>query len=355
VTSIDSGANDFKYQVKAQFLSDMHRMEADNYDAYRYGFDGVDRSRIFDVPKHVRYLEWFDEHYTDIYRTLLHLADQVSRELLFGLIRYRLAGHLHVRIPAGRLSLIDAMAQIPPGTPSEFPADGMFGGLLHYDVEWNGTRYIVDSVKGALISTLVNQQYFFERGGVRIAPEPGDIVVDGGSFTGDTSIIFSRAVGLGGRVFAFDPLQAHVDICRYNFSRPGFENITLIGAGLSDHAVDAPPIAGSAYNPGLSITSSGAGTVPLVRLDDLVADRRLPRIDFLKLDVEGSELEALRGALAAIHKFRPKLAISLYHKPNDYFELCDFVHDLGLGYRLYLDHHTIYEEETVLYAAVPSG
>ena len=333
----------------------MHQVLPDNYDAYRYGTDGVDRSRVFEVEKHVRYLDWFDEHYADLFRMWERLADQPSRDLLTSLIRYRLAGHLHVRIASGRLSLNDAMARIPQGTPSECQAAGMFGNLLTYDVDWNGVHYTVDGVKGALVATLVNQQYFFERDGVRIAPEPGDVVVDAGSFTGDTAVIFSKAVGPAGRVFAFDPLQAHVDICTYNFARPGFENVTMFGAGVSDHTVIAPPLAGAVYNPGWNVTLPSDGVIPLARIDDLVLDGEIPRLDYFKLDVEGSELAALRGALATIHKYRPKLAISLYHKPNDYFELCDFVHDLGLGYKMYLDHHTIYEEETVLYAVVPKS
>ena len=348
-------AEEFKNQIHAQFFADLHRIEPNNYDAHRFGFDGVDRSSVFDLGKHVRYLDFFESHYEDLFRTWERLADQASRDLLVSLIRYRLAGHLHVRLPGGRLSLLDAMARIPAAGPSTYAAAGMFGGLVRYDVEWNGIRLEVDSVRGALVSTLINGQYFFERGGVRIAPEPNDVVIDGGSFTGDTSIIFAKVVGRNGRVFAFDPLQAHVDICRHNFARPGYENVSVIGAGLSDRTVDAPPIPGAAYNPGLSIAGGNDGPIPLVRIDDLLLEGRIPRVDYLKLDVEGSELEALRGSLAAIHKFRPKLAISLYHKPQDYFELVDFVHDLGLGYRFFLDHHTIYEEETVLYAAAPRG
>ncbi len=349
-TISDPRANDFKHQIKKLFFTDMHRMEPNNYDSYRYGFDGVDRSNIFDVDKHIRYHEWFDEHYADVFRFWERLADQESRDLLVGLVRYRMAGHLHVRIPGARLSLLDAMARIPAETPSGFAANGMFGNLITYDFDWQGTHYVVDSVKGAMVTSLVNGQYFFDRGGVRIAPERGDVVIDGGAFTGDTSVIFAQAVGPGGHVYAFDPLQAHVDICRHNFARPGYENTTMVGAGLADRTVSAPPMPGGVYNPGLSITNASTGTVPLVRVDDLLLDGSIPRVDFIKLDVEGSELAALRGSLAAIHKYRPKLAISLYHKPDDYFELSDFVHDLGLGYRMYLDHHTIYEEETVLYA-----
>jgi hypothetical protein len=68
------------------------------------------------------------------------------------------------------------------------------------------------------------------------------------------------------------------------------------------------------------------------------------------MDVEGSEMAGLAGAAGALRRFRPKLAISLYHVPDDFFRIQSFIDDLRLGYRFYIDHHTIWEEETVLYA-----
>lgn len=349
----DPRALDFKRNVHAQFLSDMHRIEQNNYDVVRFGHDGVDRANMFDVAKHIQYSEWFEKHFEDVYRTYGRLADQASRDLLVSLLRYRLAGHLHVRIGGGALALDTAIAQfeaIAPSTPSALPMSGMFGNLVHYDVDWKGRHYTVDTIRGSLVATLINRQYFFERDGVRIAPEPGDVLIDAGCCTGDTTVVFAEAVGPAGRVIALDPVQAHIDVCRHNFARPGFEHVSMIEAGVSDHTVAAPPVASPSYSPGWRVDESGGNAIPLTRIDDLVLDRRIDRIDYVKLDVEGSELAALRGSLASIHKFRPKLAISIYHKPDDYFELVDFVHDLGLGYKMYLDHHTIYDEETVLYA-----
>jgi hypothetical protein len=85
-------------------------------------------------------------------------------------------------------------------------------------------------------------------------------------------------------------------------------------------------------------------------IDDLVAQGGIPRVDFIKMDIEGFELRALRGACRTLHTYKPRLAISLYHSPSDFVTIPGFLKDLGLGYRLYLDHHTIHSEETVLYA-----
>ena len=81
----------------------------------------------------------------------------------------------------------------------------------------------------------------------------------------------------------------------------------------------------------------------------VVAGGAVERVDFLKLDIEGSELGALEGAKETLREFRPKLAISVYHKFSDFFEIPAFIDSLGLHYDLYLDHYTIHSEETILY------
>jgi hypothetical protein len=53
-----------------------------------------------------------------------------------------------------------------------------------------------------------------------------------------------------------------------------------------------------------------------------------------------------------LKRFKPKLAIALYHKPEDFWTIPDFLQSLDLGYRFYLGHYTIFEYETVLYAIV---
>lgn len=343
-------AQDFKNHVLQAFFNDIHRLEQNNYAPERYSYDGVDRSNVFDTAKHVGFMDWFVSRADRLFDAFGRLEDDESRNIFINVLRYKLSGHLHVRINASAERLKDEARRFKEhfvGVPSTLRSAGLFGNLVHYDGEWNGTRYVVDTVKDALVNTLIYRQYFFERSGVRIAPAAGDHVIEGGACTGDTAIVFSNTVGAAGKVYAFDPVGNHLEILRENISRPGFGNVKLFPYGLSDKNVEAAPIMLSSYDPGWRVKDDA---VPLVRIDDLVMRGEIERVDFIKLDVEGSEMAALRGATSSIHRFRPKLAISVYHKPDDFFEVIEFVAGLGLGYRLFLDHHTIWDEETVLYA-----
>ena len=87
-----------------------------------------------------------------------------------------------------------------------------------------------------------------------------------------------------------------------------------------------------------------------VRIDDVVQSLKLDRVDFLKMDIEGAEGGALLGAQDTIRRFRPKLAISAYHRVGDLYVLPRLIRKLLPDYRLHLDHHTIHGEETLIYA-----
>jgi len=89
--------------------------------------------------------------------------------------------------------------------------------------------------------------------------------------------------------------------------------------------------------------------VPLRSIDHLVKTNVIERVDFIKLGVEGAELDVVRGARESIQRFKPKLAISLYHKPNDFFEIILYIKKRFPFYSCYIDHYTIHAEETVFY------
>jgi len=110
-------------------------------------------------------------------------------------------------------------------------------------------------------------------------------------------------------------------------------------AGTSDTGARVDPSA-RANVPGMALRS----------IDSVLASGEIPRLDFIKMDIEGSELAALTGASEALRKWKPRLAISLYHRAQDLFEIPLWLDSLGLGYRFFLDHYSIHHEETVLYA-----
>ena len=74
------------------------------------------------------------------------------------------------------------------------------------------------------------------------------------------------------------------------------------------------------------------------------------KVTFIKLDIEGSELEALWGAVKIIRRDKPRLAISIYHKPQDYFEIPLYIKELVPEYKLYIRHHKLNKNDTVVYA-----
>jgi hypothetical protein len=81
-----------------------------------------------------------------------------------------------------------------------------------------------------------------------------------------------------------------------------------------------------------------------------VKEKRLQRVDFIKMDIEGAELQALRGAEQTIRAFRPKLAIALYHNWSDFITIPGYLENLAVGYQFYLGHVTIHWGETILFA-----
>jgi FkbM family methyltransferase len=76
-------------------------------------------------------------------------------------------------------------------------------------------------------------------------------------------------------------------------------------------------------NTGASFKLGGSHTVDVVALDDFVSSDFVP--NFVKMDIEGAEMEALEGMVGLIQRHRPHLAISVYHKPSDLWELGNFI------------------------------
>ena len=85
--------------------------------------------------------------------------------------------------------------------------------------------------------------------------------------------------------------------------------------------------------------------IPSKRLDDIITDK----IDFLKTDIEGAEMPALRGAKNLLVNSRPILAISIYHSLDDVVDIPCYLNDLLANYKFFVKHHSFNIDETVLY------
>lgn len=86
--------------------------------------------------------------------------------------------------------------------------------------------------------------------------------------------------------------------------------------------------------------------ISVMPMDKLIYDD----VSFIKMDIEGAEYKAIRGAAKLIERCKPKLAISIYHKVEDIWELPELILKICPDYRLYMRHYSIAQAETVLYA-----
>ena len=95
--------------------------------------------------------------------------------------------------------------------------------------------------------------------------------------------------------------------------------------------------------------NADAEQIKIVKLDDFLKDEN---VSFIKADVEGSEMSMLRGAADIIRTKKPLLAICLYHKLSDYYEIPLFIKSLVPEYHFEIRHHSPIINETVLYCYI---
>lgn len=174
-----------------------------------------------------------------------------------------------------------------------------------------------------------------------------EVFVDGGAYTGDTLLTFLRkAGGKYGRCYAFEPEPANIARLEALADRQRFRDVRIIGKGLWSKAGELRFTAAEGTT-GSAIAETGSSSVETDTVDNLAPDAT-----YIKMDVEGAELEALKGAAVTIRRNRPKLAICLYHKPGDLFEIPLFIKSLVPEYRFYLRQHQPVSCELVLYAVL---
>ncbi len=176
-------------------------------------------------------------------------------------------------------------------------------------------------------------------------------IIDGGACRGEIFATFDGEVA--GKTFVcFEPEQANYDYIRDNFSIAAIGATVYVEAnGLWTtetllHFMDNTE-SGANYN--CAIDSNGNTTIKTITIDDYLKKNPL-EINFIKLDIEGAELEALEGGAHTIKMFKPALAICTYHYIDDLWLLAEKIYDLNPDYQFHLGHHENSWFETVLYA-----
>ncbi|MBQ9274399.1 MAG: FkbM family methyltransferase [Succinivibrio sp.] len=208
------------------------------------------------------------------------------------------------------------------------------------------------------VSELIGAQYF---GLPELYHDQNELFVDAGAYDGSTTQEFFKWAGKSAAqawCFEADPQncrrcaaqlalplsQGRVRLCNTGlWSRPG--RLRLANSGLSTgYLTDT---AGAAAGVSAQTADAGDIEVEVATLDEMLGERR---VTFIKMDIEGAELQALQGAATLIRRNKPKLAICVYHRPEDILTIPAYILSLNPDYTLYLRHHTFEATETVLYA-----
>jgi FkbM family methyltransferase len=145
----------------------------------------------------------------------------------------------------------------------------------------------------------------------------GKIVLDVGAYAGVTSIIFGQQVGATGRVFGFEADPINYECARKNIALAnrwmGLNNISLIHKALWSHNRGILfSQEGSMGSSAVAITGGGRGDeirIPSTTLADLVTEFGLDHIDFIKVDIEGGELELLEHSTEFLSRMKPRMIV----------------------------------------------
>jgi len=157
--------------------------------------------------------------------------------------------------------------------------------------------------------------------------KPGSVVFDIGAHVGFYTLLASILVGEDGKVFAFEPSPRNLNFLNRHIELNGRRNITVMPVAIWSKAGVSYFQEGPTSATG-SILSQGTIEVRTVQLDQAVADAELPSPDFLKIDVEGGELEVLRGACRVLSDARPTIFLAT-HGPEVHRQCCDLLRQLG--------------------------
>lgn len=164
---------------------------------------------------------------------------------------------------------------------------------------------------------------------------PGDVVLDAGANVG----VFTRKALRAGasKVIAIEPAPENLECLRRNFVKEIADGrVVLYPKGIWDKddvlrlSVDPTDSARDTFV--RHIESANFIEAPLTTIDKLVAELKLSRVDFIKMDIEGAERKAITGGKDTIARFHPRMALCIYHIVGDEVMIPKMVSDISTAY-----------------------
>lgn len=180
-----------------------------------------------------------------------------------------------------------------------------------------------------------------------------EVAVDAGAYNGDTAREMQTYFSKIARIYAVEPDKRNFKkLNKYVLENDLADKIIPINAGVWSENSEGEFNSSANRNSSISSTvsyESRSDFVPLVAIDSITDGK----IDYIKYDVEGAELEALKGSFKTIEKQRPRLLISAYHRSEDIFSLVNYVKENHPYYSLYMRRTECFPAWEIAIIAIP--
>jgi FkbM family methyltransferase len=363
---------EFLTRVNREFIDSLFNdFGKDNFDEHRFGsfkkpslrsrLNARLRRRAIPTQELEEFKHSYEHFVTkraDDLNCIYKNLDDQSRQLLVKIISYRALGYRRVKLPLNNGEYWAALERVKSLKDTNDKIDPHFlhfvlGKFDLHAIGYDIKLYFTDV---GIVVDFIIEQYAYKRGGVTVVQaNEGDTVIDCGACWGDTALYFAHKVGAAGKVYSFEFLPSNIQVFRRNVNlNPNFKDrITLVERAVWDKSNQTLNF--REFGPGSVVSAAPlenqTGSTTTIAIDDLVKQQKIRRVDYIKMDIEGAEPNALKGAMNTIKKHRPKLAIAIYHSLEDFVNIPKWLMGLGLDYNFYLGHYTIHTEETVLFAA----
>jgi len=182
-----------------------------------------------------------------------------------------------------------------------------------------------------------NKQYYEDF----IIEKDFDVFVDCGGFDGDTTKDFIKYNENYEKVYYFEPSPINMAKSKENLK--AYKNVNYYQKGTYSHNATF----NFSGNDGSSaaISETGENSIEVVPLDGLIEGENI----FIKMDIEGAEIDTILGAKELIKNKKPALAICVYHEQNHFWKVPELISEIRNDYKIYLRHYSEGDLETVMY------
>lgn len=197
--------------------------------------------------------------------------------------------------------------------------------------------------KRKYLKDLTSKTVYFEKDIISVNDK--EVFIDCGAFDGDSIQMFlDNCNKKYKRIVAFEPDKSNYKLLKNNIEKMNLKNIDIFNIGTWNREDTLHFESDSVAS---NISNEGTIEIKVNSIDNILQQTEAT---FIKMDVEGAEMNTLKGAHYTINTYRPILAVCIYHSPEEMFTLPYYIKNLDLDYKLYIRHYSDNYSETVCYA-----